>query len=62
MKSTHWQCRIVGGPVVNFYPTTGRINVQGKEKKRQELMRDLLGYVLQDKLDNPTSYWITSER
>ena len=60
LKNSNWQCRIIGGPILNFYPSTGRIYVQGKEEKRHILMQHLVDHAAEDVFENVTSNWIIS--
>ena len=60
LKRDYWQCRIVGGPILNFYPTTGRILVQGKEKDRGALMQELVDHAVEDEFHQMASNWIIS--
>jgi len=58
LERGYWQCDFIDGPVLNFYPTTKTILVQGTERLRDLLMQDLVEFVEDDHIRTFDSKWI----
>ena len=62
LKHGYWQCKVIGGAIVNFYPTIGSISVQGKEELRHELYRELQDYAIGNAYNEMSSNWVVPKK
>jgi len=53
----HWQYRAFTGAIVNFYPSTSRIYVQGAKGPMCDLNRLIVDYASHDIYHNYDSIW-----